>query len=644
MFLPVISQTKGIFRAIRKNNYPRVKRLLQENPQLANLSIKYADWSVKTPLTTTACQYKDQNFEGERKKQKTINLQIIKLLLDNKANPNQKVNKSTLLFKLATNDYNIPIVKLLIQYGADVNYTDNKIKYPENIFSENYNNTALQQAVQHKALQMTKLLLHHGACPNIKNQEKSMALHNIFSQLSLNAIEGNLLELLLQFGAHTNQANSEGKTPLYLSLFQLNSHIADLGKYTNQQNYIENIQKIIQCTETLLKKGAQVNHIIKDNINTLERGAKEYFPIDMILHNYSELLTNIHFAGPQLDNKNQAQLRQQLLGLLIKNGARIDHIEQVYLNSLTTIHPQETITFIKKYINKRNLMGQYIRLLAEYMLQEQPIDVSEIIQNITYLIDDPFVPAYDKLQALSYLAFIHRYDNIFCFSGEALRALLKQIPFNHDFFNDDACIILRNMAFGLKGSVIDINATTIEEAICNFPEYISVLVTRKRNLFFAPRWYGGDDISKKVSPLTKKLLFDHFALEESAKKSIRLCKEDLTDPLVKTLHEKINGPINKETNTFRNRFINYITSASLMLFAPQKPDDSTLPEVPHMPDDLLFKIFSYKKEDIGDKTYLPPKPFMPKFYASNKKVGKKRKRTKEPNKFEKSLKRRKKKI
>jgi len=608
------AQSYDIFQAIDENNYKEAQKILNKNPAAAittrNLNQKYG---IQTPLLHAINKYKGASIKGKYKKEAKTNLQIIKLLLQTGANPDEKTPWGKYIIEiLASHDLNVARVKLFLTF------TSNRIII----------NKTLYKACKSKAINIIQLLLQHKAnpqtCDTFMASNCPQALFWSFTNPKkiLPA-----MKLLIKYGANINMLNINGQSTFHKAL-------ADLDRYSS-----------LELTKLLLQKGAQVNQICK-NPNILVEQNVAYRPIDLVLQAKCFVGRRPdfgHYFNPhdlQTNNK-----RYKIMKLLLQNGACINHIDSIYIHNWQHTMTPEMITNLKIYVEHRDTLAQHIRLLSESMLGNNIPNAQYAINEIKKMMRNSYVPAYDKIQALSYLAFIQRYDNIYCFSEGNLKKLLRQIPFNHDFFNDDACIILRNMAFGLKGNVIDINGATIEEAICNFPEYISVLVTRKRNLFFAPRWYGDNNISKKISPLTKKLLFDHFALEASKKPSMRLTEKDLADPLIQRLHEKINGPINKETNTFRNRFINYITSASLILFAPQKPDDSILPEVPHMPDELLFKIFSYKKEEVCSKTYLPPKELMPAYYASNKKArNKKRKRTEEPNEFEKTTKRRKKKI
>ena len=98
--------------------------------------------------------------------------------------------------------------------------------------------TALHWAVRRGDLAKVKLLLQHGANPNITSQSGSNSLY--FAAQSGHA---SVIDLLLQYGVEVNQSNSAGLTPLMMQCLLRTAypacvqHLIDGGAKINLQDY-----------------------------------------------------------------------------------------------------------------------------------------------------------------------------------------------------------------------------------------------------------------------------------------------------------------------------------------------------------------------------------------------------------------------
>ncbi|KKQ32484.1 MAG: hypothetical protein US49_C0007G0026 [candidate division TM6 bacterium GW2011_GWF2_37_49] len=193
-------------------------------------------------------------------------LDIVKLLLEYKANPNLADEYGNLPLYLAISRGNVTIIKLLLEAGANPNQTDNFSYLP------------LTSAVINKDKDLVILLLKHGANHNQidkkagmtpaalclsdeikalldKPQEKKeeplppktedpkivavepVTIQQLFSAIDEGDIE-NVKKILAQLGINVKKANNDGYTPLYLAVTNDKKDIAklllDAGADVNQ--------------------------------------------------------------------------------------------------------------------------------------------------------------------------------------------------------------------------------------------------------------------------------------------------------------------------------------------------------------------------------------------------------------------------
>jgi len=202
--LLALSQKKG------SQKLKSIQKILDEG-QNPNIQTKI---SYYTPLMF-ACINNDVN--------------LVKLLLKYKADPNIKNSSGSTSFMFACHNGNIEIIKLLLK------------KY-KNINDRNYvtSFTPLYIAIINPSIDgynkdITKLLLKSGADPNIKYIDDNTVLMAIYFNQK-NSVD--IIKLLLKYGAKINTKNKLGNSALMISV----------GLYNN-----------LKTTKLLLKNGADPN-------------------------------------------------------------------------------------------------------------------------------------------------------------------------------------------------------------------------------------------------------------------------------------------------------------------------------------------------------------------------------------------------
>jgi ankyrin repeat protein len=184
-----------IHHAVHENDIPKVKKLLQDNPDLISAKSEHG----YTPLHMAASHgYKD----------------MAELLLANKAEVNAKDdNDSTTPLHqaaVAPGDHS-DLVEMLLAHKADVNAADKNGLTP------------LHYAVLSNNRDVAKSLLSHGGNANAKDNQRG--------QTPLIVAVGNgskeMAELLLEFGADVNAADMRG-TPLAWALHTNHPEIAEM--------------------------------------------------------------------------------------------------------------------------------------------------------------------------------------------------------------------------------------------------------------------------------------------------------------------------------------------------------------------------------------------------------------------------------
>ena len=176
----------SIFAAIRLNNI----RALNDHIS-SGIDINTINEDGSTPLHRAI----EGDLNAERK---TVNLEIIRLLIDKGADVNVKDDNENTPLHLSTNKN---IAELLISNGADVNAKDWSGETP------------LHRIISNEDLQLDiiKLLIEKGADVNAKDEDDSTPLH-IAGDCS---VDLKIIKLLISSGANADSKDCSGETPLH---------------------------------------------------------------------------------------------------------------------------------------------------------------------------------------------------------------------------------------------------------------------------------------------------------------------------------------------------------------------------------------------------------------------------------------------
>jgi ankyrin repeat protein len=117
----------------------------------------------------------------------------------NKSASNDASPSEALFFYTARGHGDLKFVTGFIEAGADVNYRDEKS-----------GRTSLHNLATYKHPAVARVLLEHGADPNVADKDQRTPLHDAVSYMSVE-----ICRLLIEKGADVNLKNLEGKTPLF---------------------------------------------------------------------------------------------------------------------------------------------------------------------------------------------------------------------------------------------------------------------------------------------------------------------------------------------------------------------------------------------------------------------------------------------
>jgi ankyrin repeat protein len=234
LYLNEIRDGKLLFEACSSGYLTIVKLLLENganpNPKLEN------EWS---PLRL-AC------FGG--------NKDIAELLLLHGADINDDVDQETLLF-VAIGNGHFGLVELLIEHGADV-YTCN-----------HFGASQLEVACEKGRSDMVQLLIDNGVNINKEDRHCWTALHTVCAKGYLD-----IMKILIKNGANVNQKDSTDHTPLHTAAYRgslpfvrylvengANIHDVTVDGFTPLGRAIQSFVPREEVVRYLIEKGSDVN-------------------------------------------------------------------------------------------------------------------------------------------------------------------------------------------------------------------------------------------------------------------------------------------------------------------------------------------------------------------------------------------------
>ena len=144
-------------------------------------------------------------------------LDIIRLLLDHRANVDLQDDRGSTPLHLATHRMRQEAVQLLLEHGANIALRDDKGQTP------------LHEAAQRSHLGILQLILDHDADVNALDNDGLTPLHLAISEASLEAVQ-----LLLKHGASVHSRNNLGETPFQAASTRGLQEITELLSMHNQ--------------------------------------------------------------------------------------------------------------------------------------------------------------------------------------------------------------------------------------------------------------------------------------------------------------------------------------------------------------------------------------------------------------------------
>ncbi len=294
-----------IHRAAQRGDLARVRKLLDQNPQL----LEATDRNGRTPLFY-AVMFREQGNPFQRIFVRNRRLEVVKELLRRKANVNHRDRHGQTPLVVAVQWENTPAVRALLRAGAKVNVVDRwgdspvfrAVRRPEILRllleaggDPNVTNrggwTPLAAACQSLQPKSVELLLKAGAKANQRVQSFSL-LHWTLRSTHFGAPKENLkrvVALLLKAGVDPLAEDSRGKTALDLALAQGDPGVIDVlvehvGKLPEKSPEGEPIllwaagRGMVSAVKLALKQGSQVNQADQRGHTALYRAIQGGYP------------------------------------------------------------------------------------------------------------------------------------------------------------------------------------------------------------------------------------------------------------------------------------------------------------------------------------------------------------------------------
>ncbi len=227
-----------IHRAVQQGDLARVRKLLDQNPQL----LEATDRNGRTPLFY-AVMYRDQRNPLQRVFTRDRHQEVLKELLRRKANVNHRDRYGQVALGLAIQNDNLSAVQLLIQAGASTQRLDRQgnnallyallyrpreplviylLKHSDHRAANRFGQTPLHMAVSRGMVKVVQAMLEAGADPQARDRHGNQPIHFATSHPQV-------LALLLKAGADPNAKPQRGGfPPLFLACQNLQAESVKL--------------------------------------------------------------------------------------------------------------------------------------------------------------------------------------------------------------------------------------------------------------------------------------------------------------------------------------------------------------------------------------------------------------------------------
>lgn len=271
------------------------------------------------------------------------NFELVKLLIDNKADINFKGQNEMTALLFAVREKKYELVNLLINNGADIN-----IQGMEGM-------TALIYAVILNQKEIIKLLLNHNADITLKFGDLT-ALDIAFTESKIEKIKDSTIETLISLSAK-------------------NINLAELYLFSSNLNFIE----------IALKNGADINAKSSSNLTCLEMASNDQLVNHIqLLIEHNAINKEIDYAGKALlfavENKNKT-----IIEILLRNGANTDTQDA---NGFTALmisiyyDNQDIFELLMKYNKDINIQNTSGETALHYAVHKSNINIIKILINI----------------------------------------------------------------------------------------------------------------------------------------------------------------------------------------------------------------------------------------------------------------------
>jgi ankyrin repeat protein len=420
-------QTKDIntIKVILKNNYEnlRYKNILGET--FVHIAVKYSFNELIKLLIYEGLDIDSVDFSNRTALHLAVaikNDNMVKYLLECKANTSIKNCYGESPFHMAIQLGRIKLVELFLQHGAkvlDVTLNTYETGFHIALKNENdemfklllknhfgninvldiYGETLLHKLARQKYVNTTKILLQKGADLEMVNKNNETALH-----FAIHRRNFNISKLFIEFGANVNAKNKYGESPLHLAIrYKDLKHVklllmnnADVNEHTNEYS------NMLHTAICYYNKDI-VSLLLQYNVNMEVRNSNNFTPFHLAIKDknleVAKILLNkgininSEVFGTSIatyqneNNKNQnftslhiaiIQKDVDTVKFLLENGAKFNVINNYDIFLAIEKGCAEIVEELIKYganVNVKNSIGQSLLYTAMKIRYKEGVEI-----------------------------------------------------------------------------------------------------------------------------------------------------------------------------------------------------------------------------------------------------------------------------